>query len=140
MDIQGTIPVVIVTSILTLLGNALVGWFKQRAELRKIDGDVGIRIEEHRDNLTFQLLKAAKDEVAAARAEVALFRPLARHLAHFEEALNLIERLVLAVEEKELEFARKAASAFLQRMKGSGNMQQMSVAAASYFDDITKSN
>lgn len=137
MNVENTIPVVIVTSILTLLGNAFVGWLKQRADLRKINSDVEIRIEEHRDNLTFQLLKAAKDEVAAARAEVALFRPLARHLAHFEEAINHIERLVAANDEKEISVARDAALKFLNRMRGMGNMQQMSVAAA-FYDDITK--
>lgn len=138
MTVESTLPVVVITSILTLLGNALVGWFRQRVEIRKIDSDVEIRIEEHRDNLTFQLLKAAKDEVAAARAEVALFRPLARHLAHFEEAINHIERLVAANDEKEISVARDAALKFLNRMRGMGNMQQMSVAAAAFYDDITK--
>ena len=138
MNVESTLPVVIITSLLTLVGNALVGWFKQRVDLRKINSDVEIRIEEHRDNLTFQLLKAAKDEVAAARAEVALFRPLARHLAHFEEAINHIERLVAATDEREIGVARDAALKFLGRMRGMGNMQQMSVAAAAFYDDISK--
>ncbi len=137
MDIATTIPVALLAAGATQLGNVLAGWLKQRAAIRKVDGDVGIRIEEHRDNLTFQLLKAAKDEVAAARAEVAMFRPLARHLAHFEEAIILIERLVASVEEKELVAARDAALKFLGRMQGSGNMQQMSVAAASYYEGIS---
>lgn len=138
MDISGTVPVVIITSILTLIGNAFVEYLRKRAEVHKVNSDVEVRIEEHRDNLTFQLLKAAKDEVAAARAEVALFRPLARHLAHFEEAIDHIERLVASTDEKELAVSRDAALKFLGRMKGMGNMQQMSVAAASFYDDITK--
>lgn len=138
MDVQATAPIVIATSLLTLTGNFVVGWLRNRVDLRKINSDVEIRIEEHRDNLTFQLLKAAKDEVAAARAEVALFRPLARHLAHFEEAINHIERLVAASDEKEIGVARDAALKFLGRMRGMGNMQQMSVAAAAFYDDITK--
>lgn len=136
MDIQTTAPLVLITSILTLVGNAFVGWLKQRADLRRINGDVEIRIEEHRDNLTFQLLKAAKDEVAAARAEVAMFRPLARHLAHFEEAIDHIERLVVASDEKELSVAREAGLKFLQRMRGMGNLQQTSVSAKNLRDDL----
>lgn len=140
MDLQGTIPVVIITSILTLVGNALAGWMRNRVEMREIDKNVDVRIEEHRDNLTFQLLKAAKDEVAAARAEVAMFRPLARHLAHFEEAIDHIERLVASVEERELALARTAALNFLQRMRGEGNLQQTSVSARNLREDIEGTN
>lgn len=136
MDV-GAIPIALLAAGATQAANVLVGWFKSRAAIRKVDGDVGIRIEEHRDNLTFQLLRAAKDEVAAARAEVAMFRPLAKHLAHFEEAITLIERLVSSVEENELAIARAAALKFLGRMQGSGNMQQMTVAAASYYEGIS---
>lgn len=60
MDVQATAPIVIATSLLTLAGNFVVGWLRNRVDLRKINSDVEIRIEEHRDNLTFQLLKAAK--------------------------------------------------------------------------------
>lgn len=137
MDLD-SIPIALLAAGATQAANVLVGWFKSRAALRKVDGDVGIRIEEHRDNLTFQLLRAAKDEVAAARAEVAMFRPLAKHLAHFEEAITLIERLVSSVDERDLETARAAALKFLGRMHGSGNMQQMTVAAASYYEGITE--
>lgn len=137
MDVATALPVALVAAALTQVGNAVAGWLKSRAAIRKVDGDVGIRIEEHRDNLTFQLLRAAKDEVVAARAEVAMFRPLAKHLAHFEEAITLIERLVASVEENELVAAREAALKFLNRMHGSGNMQQMSVAAANFYDDIS---
>lgn len=123
MDLTTITPTVILTAIVTLAGNWLVGWARNRVDLHKINSDVEIRIEEHRDNLTFQLLKAAKDEVAAARAEVALFRPLARHLADFEEAIDHIERLVAATDDREVKAARDGAMKFLGRLKGMGNMQ-----------------
>lgn len=136
MDVFATIPVVIVTAIITLIGNAVLAHYRSKASLHNIDKNAEIKLEEHRDNLTFQLLRAAKDEVAAARAEVAMFRPLARHLAHFEEAITHIERLILAEENGELEIARKAAHAFLERVKGLGNLQQVSVSARNLQGDL----
>lgn len=131
-------PTAVISAGLTLAASAVAGWFKQRADLRKLSSDNAFRTEEHRDSLTFQLLKAAKDEVAAARAEVAMFRPLAQHLAHFEEAINHIERLVAATDNREYTMAQKAANNFLTRMKGMGNLQQMSVSAAAIFTGLTE--
>lgn len=136
MDVWLTVPIVVITAVITLVGNGILGYFRNKATLRGIDRNAEVKLEEHRDNLTFQLLRAAKDEVTAARAEVAMFRPLARHLAHFEEAITHIERLILAEEKGELEIARKAAHAFLERVKGLGNLQQVSVSARNLQKDI----
>lgn len=74
-------------------------------------------MDMHRDRLTFELLDAARAEVAAARAEGAELRSLQSRLRHFEEA---IEHIVALLEASELgsglDVAERHARVFLARI------------------------
>jgi hypothetical protein len=95
---------------LTWLGNAAVRWLRDRHT-----GEA--RIAQHRDGLTFDLLRAAREEMSALRAEVTDLRGLTAKAAHIEEALDHIHALLHAEGEAELRAAARRATAFLKRMR-----------------------
>lgn len=84
---------------------------------RTADRKADLDLEVHRDGLTFELLEAARSEVAALRHEIDRNRFNREHVEHFETALRHIEALLLAENETELKSARRQAQAFLNRMK-----------------------
>ena len=81
---------------ITLLAQSGTAWLKARGERHRTDRDADVKLEAHRDKLTFDLLDAARVEVAAARDEAASLRPMVARLAHFEEALDHIHALLHA--------------------------------------------
>jgi hypothetical protein len=83
---------------LTWLGNAAVRWLRDRCTGEE-------RIAQHRDGLTFDLLRAAREEMSALRAEVTDLRGLTAKAAHIEEALDHIHALLHAEGEAELRAA-----------------------------------
>lgn len=95
---------------LTWLGNAVLRWLRDRRT-----GEA--RIAQHRDGLTFDLLRAAREEMSALRAEVTDLRGLTAKAAHIEEALDHIHALLHAEGEAELRAAARRATAFLRRMR-----------------------
>lgn len=95
---------------LAWVGSGLVQWFKSR-------GDRDVQIEEHRDGLTFDLLKAAREEMAELRKEVTDLRGLTAKAAHIEEALDHIHAWLHAEGEAEIRAAERRARAFLKRMR-----------------------
>jgi hypothetical protein len=95
-----------------------VEWIKSVPKRREVELDGEAKIEHQRNDLTFELLKQAHDEVQAARKEVAELRPLQARLAHFEEALDHIHALLASTSEAEREAATRRAQAFLRRMRG----------------------
>ena len=100
----------------TFLTQCCAAWMKSRGDRHKVDRAVDVQLEEHRDALTFQLLEAARAEVAAARLEVQQLRPLEQHLYHFQQALEHIEAMLSASEEQRL-MTERNARAFLNRMR-----------------------
>jgi hypothetical protein len=76
-----------------------------------------LKIEEHRDGLTFDLLSAARTEVAALRQEVERLRPLDKHLQDFETALEHIEALMSPMNSADRRAAERSARAFLNRIR-----------------------
>jgi hypothetical protein len=102
---------------LTLLAQGASTWLKARGERHSADRTVDAQLEEHRDRLTFELLDAARTEVAAARHEAASLRPMVARLAHFEEALDHIHALLHADTVEEKNAAERRARAFLHRMR-----------------------
>lgn len=92
----------------TVIAQGFAAWWRGRGDRYKVDAD----IEAHRDNLTLQLLKAARDEAAAARAET-----VSVHLVHLEEALDHIHSLLNAESDDERKAAERRARAFLRRMR-----------------------
>jgi hypothetical protein len=78
-------------------------------------------LDRHRDRLTFDLLQAAREEVAAARRDAADLRNLQARLHFFDEALDHLSALLLATEERDTSGkAERRARAFLLRMTKAG--------------------
>ena len=102
---------------ITLLAQSGTAWLKARGDRHRTDRDADVKLEEHRDKLTFDLLDAARVEVAAARDEAASLRPMVARLAHFEEALDHIHALLHAQMGEERKAAERRARAFLNRMR-----------------------
>ena len=95
---------------LTWLGNAILQWRKERSTTE-------VRINKQRDGLTFDLLKAARDEMGELRQEVTDLRSLTAKAAHIEEALDHIHALLHAEGDAEMRAAARRATAFLKRMR-----------------------
>ncbi len=112
-----------------LLIQAVTGWLKHRDT-----------VEEHRDQLTFDLLRAAREEMAAMRAEVGYLRPISARALHIEEALDHIEALLNPATGPEREAAERRARAFLRRMRPEigdlRNTAQTHESAKRIIDDI----
>ena len=96
----------------TVVTQAVTGWWKSRGDRYAVDRKVDAEIDASRDQLTIQLLKAARDEAAAARAET-----VSLHLIHLEEALDHIYALLNSDNDIERGAAEKRARAFLRRMR-----------------------
>lgn len=102
-------------------GNAVVQWMRSRETRHATDRTVDQKVEEHRDQLTLDLLEAARTEAAAWREEVSNLRPMVTdmlvRLAHFEEALDHLHALLASEEPAERSAAERRARAFLKRMR-----------------------
>jgi septation ring formation regulator EzrA len=75
-----------------------------------------LKLEAHRDGLTFDLLAAARAEVQALHSEVQRLRPADNHLQLFETALEHIEAL-LSADSAARNGVERSARAFLKRMR-----------------------
>ena len=120
MDIWGAAPFAIVT--------ALVGWigaaWKYRDAKRDKKEEKDDRLEIHQDNLTFQLLQAARSEVSVAytemkgvREELRNLRDLEKHFFYFQQSLDHLEAVLFAETPAIRKIAERAAIAFLKRMR-----------------------
>lgn len=92
-------------------------WLKGRGDIHRANRDVDAKLEEHRDSLTFDLLTAAREEMASLRTEATSLRPLMIHAAHLEEALDHLHALLHSESDLERAAAEKRAKAFLRRMR-----------------------
>jgi hypothetical protein len=104
----------------TLLGQWASDWIKSRQTSSQHEMSLDAQLEQHRDNITFDLLKAAKEEITSLREEVIQLRPLSPRVAHLEEALEHIDSMLNASNDIERELAGKRAEAFLKRMRPNG--------------------
>ena len=106
----------------TLLGRGVATSIRQRGTARSRAIEAEANLDQHRDKLTFDLLQAAREEVAAARSEANELRSLQTRLRHFDEALEHIEALLAATMAGEgWEIAARHARAFLARIRGVKN-------------------
>lgn len=102
----------------TWLGNLSLEWLRQRGHVGQRVAEQALELEKHRDNLTFQLLEAARTEIATLRQEMLRLRPMEGHLIHFEEALTHVEALLTAPVGEAREIASRNAHSFLMRVRG----------------------
>lgn len=104
-----------------IAGGGLVGLatsvLNARNARHQTDRSVDAQVEEHRDSLTFDLLRAAREEMSSLRAEATSLRPLMVHAAHLEEALDHLHALLHSDSDLERAAAEKRAKAFLRRMR-----------------------
>jgi hypothetical protein len=99
------------------LGSVIVEFLKGRGQSVAAHRDADIRLEAHRDELTFRLLEAARVEVVELRREIQRLRPMESHLLHFDEALMHVERLLTVPTSSEnREQVEREANAFLRRV------------------------
>lgn len=111
------------TGVLGWLGNVVLQSMKSREARDLANSEAGLKREMHQDALTFQLLEAARMELAGLREEVHRLRPMELHLVHFEEALLHIEMMLFTPADKRDEVERNAR-AFLNRMKRARDMAE----------------
>lgn len=112
-SVLGVAPWVAGSSILTWLGQM---WVQGRNRHDKI--------QSHQDDLTFLLLKGAREEMASARSEieglrdeVQSLRSLELHMFHFQQSLDHLEALLQAKTTESRTVAERNARAFLNRMR-----------------------
>lgn len=119
-DLLGVAPFAIITAGLGWVGAAWAYRDKRRKEKTEQDD----RLEIHRDDLTFELLQAARTEVSEAavemrtlRDEVRTLRALEQHFFHFQQALDHLEAILFADTPALRATAERAAKAFVKRMR-----------------------
>ena len=86
-------------------------------QLKLGDRKADLDLEIHRDGLTFELLEAARHEIASLRIDLERSRINEDHIHHFDDALRHIEELLLAENAGERKSAERSARAFLNRMR-----------------------
>jgi hypothetical protein len=99
------------------VGTFILQWRAAKQANRTADRTADTEIEEHRDGLTLDLLKAARSEMGELRKEMADQRMLSAKAAHIDEALDHIHALLHADGEIEFKAASRRAQAFLKRMR-----------------------
>lgn len=107
---------------------AVVSWFASlhvnRTKARKEAVQHADRLEVHRDDLTLQIIRTGREELAFARIEVEdlrdevrKLRSMEHHFYHFQQSLDHLEALLTAETLEAREAAERNAKAFLTRMK-----------------------
>lgn len=119
-EVLGVTPWVIFTGI----ASWFVSMYANRAKAKKDAVQHADRLEVHRDELTFQLIASAKQEMSAARVEVddlreevKKLRAMENHFYHFQQSLEHLEALLTADTPEARAQAERNARAFLNRMR-----------------------
>lgn len=119
-EVLGVAPWVVITA----LASAFVSISAYRAKAKKEAIDNSDRLEIHRDELTLQIIRTGREEIAAARVEVddlrdevKKLRAMETHFYHFQQSLDHLEALLTATTVEEREVAERNARGFLNRMR-----------------------
>lgn len=98
-------------------------WMHHEKSKKEKDDQID-RLEIHRDELTFELLQNARQEMSAARVEVEdlrdevrKLRAMEQHFYHFQQALDHLEALLFPETTEARATAERNARAFLGRMR-----------------------
>ena len=116
VDLATLIPTAMAGGGLTWAGTAIVQWMKNRGEESSARLTTEADLAKHQDSLTFQLLAAARTDLASLRARVEFLQPMEEHLYHLQQALEHIEAL-LGADEGSRVLIERGARAFLNRMR-----------------------
>ncbi len=119
-DIIGVAPWVVVSSGMAWIGQAWLYRDKRIAAKEEQHS----KLEIHRDELTFELLTSARQEMSAARVEVEdlrdevrKLRAMEQHFYHFQQAMDHLEALLFPEDAAAREIAERNARAFINRMR-----------------------
>lgn len=119
-----TIPLAALGAIVTTAGGWIGAMWLYRDRKVSEKNEHHDRLEMHRDDLTFELLQAARGEVNVAytemkglREEVRTLRALEQHFFHFQQALDHLEAILFAETPAARSAAERSAKAFLKRMR-----------------------
>jgi hypothetical protein len=107
---------------------AIVAWFgsmyTHREKAKRYAVAHADRLEIHRDDLTLQIIRTGREELAFARVEVEdlrdevrKLRSMENHFYHFQQALDHLEALLTAGTSEARVSAERNARAFLTRMR-----------------------
>lgn len=119
-EFLGVAPWVIITAIIAWFGS----WVTHREKAKRDAVAHADRLEVHRDDLTLQIIRTGREELAFARVEVEDLREEVRklrsmetHFYHFQQSLDHLEALLTAETVDARALAERNAQAFLTRMK-----------------------
>lgn len=119
-DILGVAPWVIITAVVSWFASM----FAHRMRAKEKAENQADRLEVHRDELTLQIIRTGREEIAAARIEVEdlrdevkKLRAMETHFYHFQQSLDHLEALLTASTPEEREIAERNARGFLNRMR-----------------------
>lgn len=114
----------LLTVLLPIIGGAVVwlwqsyaSWSQSKSDQTAASKASDLAAEEHRDALTFELLQAARTEVAQMREEISMLRPLQRYVIHLEQALTHIQNIIEAPTPEMKKLAEDSARLFLERIR-----------------------
>lgn len=120
MDILGTGVFAVVSSLVTWAGTAYA--YRDRKKEKAQEQDAGLQI--HKDNMLFELLQIARQEIQVARIElreardeIKVLRPLEQDFYHVEQALDLFDALLSAETAAERKMAERNARGFVSRIR-----------------------
>jgi len=119
-EVLGVAPWVIIAAVVSWFGSA----YANRTRAKKEAVEHADRLEVHRDELTLQIIRTGREEIAAARIEVEdlrdevkKLRAMETHFYHFQQSLDHLEALLTATTPEERDIAERNARAFLTRMR-----------------------
>lgn len=120
VEFLGVAPWVVIAAAVSWIGSMAA----YRRKLKKETLDQADRLEVHRDELTLQIIRTGREEIAAARIEVddlrdevKKLRAMETHFYHFQQSLDHLEALLTAATPEDREVAERNARAFLTRMR-----------------------
>lgn len=123
-EVLGVAPWVIIAAVASWFVSLWTNRAKARRDAIKEANEQSDRLEIHRDDLTLQIIRSGREELALARVEVDDLREEVRklrgmetHFYHFQQSLDHLEALITASTPEEREQAERNARAFLNRMR-----------------------
>jgi hypothetical protein len=118
IELQEAIPGGVALAAAGWFGHVVIQWMRGRDSRHNTDRTVDAKLEEHWTKTTLELLDTLRDELNAAKIELANLRPMEARLAHLEEALDHIHALLASDTAAERKAAERRARAFMRRMRG----------------------
>lgn len=116
----GAGPWVVITAAASWVASLWVHRAKSKKQIDDRDG----RLQIHRDELTFDLLQNARNEMDIVRTEavhlreeVKTLRVMEDHFYRFQQALDHLEALLFPETTEDRKIAERNARAFLDRMR-----------------------